>query len=336
MGLIRQTETATGGLTGGYAFDMTDIAAEAARMIEAARSEADRILESGRRERDELVSSAYDVGHQMGYQAGFAEGMQRGRAEGFEQTMSDLREGFSLLDASWNEALASFRELRGTMLEETRTDLVVLATEVAERVTKRYVELDENVASAQLREAIGLVLDRTKLVIEVNPADESACRAVLPKLMAEVQPDDHARLVTNSELRRGSVVIRTPKGFVDASIDTQVRRVVQALLRDRQRLIDEMDHSDAEPIATTDETECAAQVDFDALQSESRRVLGRPDANDEEDPPGTAERSEATEPDGAGDADGDAGAGAGADGDSGVPGDAESAGDEGSDEGDGA
>ncbi len=267
MGLIRQAPHT--GVSAGAVLDLADVAQEAARIVASAKLEAERILQEANAERDALVSNAYDIGHQMGFQKGFEEGKDRGHAEGFEQTMNELREGFSLLDASWNEALASFRDLRATMLEEAQTDLVVLATEVAERVTKRYVELDENVAAAQLREAIGLVLDRTKLAIEVHPEDEQACREVLPKLMAEVHPDDHARLITSSELRRGSVVIRTPRGFIDASIDTQVRRIVQALLRDRQRLIDEVENQDIEAFASFNGAGGAQQYDMSELTAES-------------------------------------------------------------------
>jgi flagellar assembly protein FliH len=264
MGLIRQAD-ADLSAKDAYVLDFADVTDEAKRIVEHARSQAEQVLLDAKAERDELVSSAYNVGHQMGYEQGLSEGRKKGHTEAFDQTMNELREGFSLLDASWNEALASFHELRETMLEEARTDLVVLATEVAERVTKRYVELDEGCAAAQLREAIDLVLDRTKLVIEVNPADEEACREVLPKLMTEVSPEQHAKLVGNAELRRGSVIIRTPKGHIDASIDTQVRRIVHSLLRDRQRLIDEVDNEGIEPFAVFNGAEGAQQYDISAL-----------------------------------------------------------------------
>lgn len=228
MPVIRHHNPATS--RSALVLDLGDLKRQAEAVADAMRAQADDIIAKAQAERERLLSGAAEegraAGHAQGLAAGLAEGREAGRAEALEQTRT-------LVDAlamAWSGSLAAFEKLRDGLLCESRADLVRLSVAIAERVTKRTIDADPRVVEGQLEAALRFVTGPTRLVIRVHPEDLASAESVLPELIRRLGESCHTRIVAEGGLARGSVVVDTDKGRVDASIDGQLDRLVEALL----------------------------------------------------------------------------------------------------------
>lgn len=213
--------------------DLGDLRRHGEEVVARARAEAAAIIEEARAERARLVQGGREEGFAEGRAAGEAQGLEEGRAEGRRRALTEMSARLGALDAAWSAALAKFEAERAEVLAAARESVIVLAAEIASRVTKRTIELDPAVVRDQLEAALGLTLRATRLVIRVNPEDRAIAAQALPELLKTLAGAAHAELAEDASLDRGSCVIRTDHGEVDASIGTQLDRMAGALLPDR-------------------------------------------------------------------------------------------------------
>jgi len=214
-----------------YVMNLSDLEKRGRSVIEAANSEAERIIRQAREERDRLISSAEKTGQEQGYTEGFAKGLQEGTSKGVEEARASTARQIADLEAAWSEQLALFEQTRSQMLEQARVQVVELAAQIAERVIRRSVELDPSLVLNELESVISSITESTRFVISVNPDDAELIGQELPAMIERFAQCEHAQIVTDPGLERGSCIARTPGGgVIDASIQTQLDRIINALL----------------------------------------------------------------------------------------------------------
>lgn len=239
MALIRRADAAQMARQA-VVLDLGDLQAQGRALIQAAQREAARILSEARQERVSLYEGALQEGRAEGHAEGYAAGQRRGIEEGHAAALAERRADLDRLAGAWGEALVSFVGAREHVLASAQRDVLRLVAMIAGRVIKRAVELNPGVVKDQIAAAIGLVLRPTRLVIAVSPGDASMAREAVPALMARWAPSpagEHAEVVEDPSLGPGSCVVRlgdmelgVPGGVVDASIGTQLERMVEAML----------------------------------------------------------------------------------------------------------
>lgn len=210
--------------------DLGDLRRQAEELERRTRERTGEIIEQGRAERARLLAGAEEQGHAAGHEKGFAQGLEEGRARGQTEATASLRAEGESVQRAWEAALGEFLAQRDEMLTQARTDVLLLALMIARRVVRRVVDVDPRVVEEQLAAALSLTTRPTSLVIEVHPDDAALAGEILPELIKRFGVGDHASLATSSTIGRGSVVIRTRGGEVDASIDTQLQRIVEAIV----------------------------------------------------------------------------------------------------------
>lgn len=213
--------------------DLGDLARQGERIKQHAQDRADEVIEEAHKERERILAGAETKGHDKGYEEGFEQGKAEGTIEGREKAQQEAKEAIDIVQARWTNAIDDFEARREQMLLEARREIVALAGIVARRVTKRVVELDSGVVSAQMQAALERVSAPTRLEIAINPADEAVARETLPALVDRLSNVTHAALVVDPALAAGSCVVRTSGGGeIEASIDAQIDRVLSVLLPD--------------------------------------------------------------------------------------------------------
>lgn len=211
--------------------DLGDMERRGELLRTAAREEAARVLADAQAERERLVEGARRDGYASGLAAGRAEGIAQGAEIGRQEAAREHAAAIEKLLASWSNALAWFEQERERMLLEARQDVLELALVLAERVTRRTIELDREVASAQLEDVLRAVARPTGLEIAVHPMDLVLVERTLGSLSSELEAAAHARVVVDNAMERGSCIARCAGGArVDASIRTQLERALEAVL----------------------------------------------------------------------------------------------------------
>jgi flagellar biosynthesis/type III secretory pathway protein FliH len=238
MALIRQAEFARVA-PNAITLDLGDLARQGEKLRQRARDEAERLVADGQAERAKLIEGAQERGYSQGLAEGLAQGLTQGRAEGKAQALAELRPRLDTLASSWSEALARFEGARETMLLEARREVLDLALLIAEKIVKRAIEAAPDLVIEQVASALAQVTSPSALTLSIHPEDEPLVREALPALASRFPAAQHAELRTDPALARGSCVLRTrgreasahaASGSVDASIQTQMARIVEALV----------------------------------------------------------------------------------------------------------
>lgn len=225
--------------------DLGDLQRQGTALVAQATRQAETILAQARAERERIVAGAAEQGHADGFVAGRAAGHQAGLEAGRAAALTEFKDRLSKLEAGWSAGLTEFGNHRDSLLRAAQQDVLRLAVRIAERVTKRVVKLDPQVAAAQLEALLAVIVRPTRLVIRIHPSDRGVIEAAMPRLMTIFAAARHIELVEDPTLSPGSCIaaMRSTEasdangggdqglgGQIDASIETQLDRIVDALL----------------------------------------------------------------------------------------------------------
>lgn len=210
--------------------DLGDLRARADAMCADARATAQQTVTEAQEERERLIATAAEEGFAKGQREGYEKGEKDGRDAGHTEALKQTAQALDQVRQQHQAALQEFERQRESMLADARRDVLVLAAELARRVTLRAVELDESVVERQLERVLALAIEPTRVVVRVHPEDRSLIKESMPKLLDRYAASAHARVEEDDTLERGSCILRTERGEIDASITTMLDEIVDAVL----------------------------------------------------------------------------------------------------------
>jgi flagellar biosynthesis/type III secretory pathway protein FliH len=179
-----------------------------------ARAEAAALLAEARREATALV-------------AGAASAREEARRQGFE-------EGRAQAVAETAAALAAVRAEASRALEAAIPVAVPLASKMAERIVGRAVALDPEVMAEIAAAALAACRPGGALVrFRLHPDDLAAVAGRREALARRVPASATLDFVADESVGRHGCVIETPRGRVDARLETQLAALERALVGGR-------------------------------------------------------------------------------------------------------
>ncbi len=229
MPLIKNANSA-GLIKSAVVLDLGDLDRQAKRIVEQAREQAKTIRDEAKQKADALVAGADAKGYEQGMQRGLTEGKELGRREGREELLDELRPQLEQLIQSWADALNQWDAQRGEMLLSAREDVLAFAVAMAEKIVFRTIEADDSIIEDQLAESLALLSKPSNVAIRINPQDRDLVEEVLPELLRATTDCRHATITDDPTMTRGGCIVRTIGGEVDATIETQLDRIVEAIL----------------------------------------------------------------------------------------------------------
>lgn len=210
--------------------DLGDLRQQAEKLRAQARAEADRILEQARAEAEMLTAEAAQKGHDAGYQQGYDEGLAAGRKQGHAEALQKTREQLNQLQQAWVDAAQQWDSERRTMLLDARQSVLELAIAIAERICKRAPRVDRSLVVDQVAAALEQITRPADVQVRIHPDDRPLLSEALPELIKAGDTCEHVHLVDDSQIEPGGCKVTYGKGTIDATLATQLDRIVQALL----------------------------------------------------------------------------------------------------------
>lgn len=159
-------------------------------------------------EAEAIRAAARAAGHADGLEAGLAEG--RGQVEA---AVAALTAAAAAIDSTRAEAAAALER-----------DAVELALALAEKVVAGALAVEPERVLDVVRGALRRMGERRQVTVLVHPGDLDAVRAAAPALAAELGGIEHCEVQAERRLARGSAIVRTDEGQVDASVEAQLTR----------------------------------------------------------------------------------------------------------------
>lgn len=219
--------------------DLGDLQEQGEEMLRSAKAEAAAIIAHARAERQRILAGAETEGFNQGLLRGHEQGQTKGREEALAAALIDHSAQLKQVEDSWLQALGEFSAVREDLVQGALRDVLRLAVTMAERITKRAIEVDPAIVNDQLAAVLAVVVRPTELVIRINPADRPLVEAALPRLLAAMPAIKHAQLTDDPLIDRGGCIARTRAGAqshdagggeIDARIEVQLDRIIQTLL----------------------------------------------------------------------------------------------------------
>lgn len=217
-------------------YNIPDLKAMAAKILRRANEVAQQTIATAKQSVAEQEKAAHAEGEKRGYADGVKRGEMEGRAAGEKAARQEFAEHTGTLVQALSAALEGMNQRKLSLQAEAEADLLRLAMEIARRVVRREVQLDENFILPIVREAIALTNNRSDLLIWVNPADYAAVERELPGLEAVFSDLGRAELREDAKIERGGVRVLNREGEVDMRLHQQLSALERALVGDTQGL----------------------------------------------------------------------------------------------------
>lgn len=214
-------------------FSMKDIEQQARAILLRAQQQAEQLITEAQVTAADLKDKAVAEGIIDGRKEGLAKGTEEGKKLGQQQALNEHKQQLTQLINSLTTASKELNTSRKQLEATATTDVVKLAVAIARRVTKRYGELDPNVLTANVSEAMKLVVQSTDIRIAVHPAQRDTLTKALPQLKLVWPALEHVSLTEDPKITKGGCRISAGQGHVDADLDTQVDRIASELLPTR-------------------------------------------------------------------------------------------------------
>ncbi|UCD76365.1 MAG: hypothetical protein JSV91_05455 [Phycisphaerales bacterium] len=228
--------------------DLGDLQREADRILERAQQEAQTILGEAEARAAKIDAAAGEKGYAEGHARGLQEGRDQGRQEGRTEVIEQLKPQAEQIASGWADALERWDTDRKEMFLAARGDVLRFAAAMAEKIIFSVIKTDSTVIERQLAEALSLISRPTSVLIAINPEDRPVAEAILGTLLDKIGRCEQGELVEDASVTRGGCLITTAGGSIDATIETQVRRIVEALMPAAEPpLPPEAPEQDAEP-----------------------------------------------------------------------------------------
>lgn len=188
--------------------------------IERFRREQEESSPEGRRRREleERHQRELQQTHASAYQQGEAAGLQKGLVKS-QQLENEMR-----------QAVIALVNYQKAVYEQARQQTFELAFTLADKITTARGESEQQTVIDTINRCIAEFLDKSRLVIRVNPAQADFVKQQLSAVAA--LNDSTARVTVESDNRvgPGGCIVETDSGSADARFETQLEILKTRLL----------------------------------------------------------------------------------------------------------
>lgn len=178
-------------------------------MIAMAEAEAGAIVAEAELAREQMLGEGY----RQGYEAGLADAVQQ-----LSGAIAAVRAAGDALDAQLE-----------VMPERLAQEVAALGLEVAARLVRAELAARPERVVDVVRGAIRKATDREVLIARVNPDDLGMMRMAADELMLQMGGIRRLDVIEDPRVHSGGCVLETPSGDVDATMESQLRRILEAL-----------------------------------------------------------------------------------------------------------
>ncbi len=150
---------------------------------------------------------------------------ERGLADGRRQSDAQRQQDLALL----TEAVRKFDAARSVLQQTVDDEIIELALQIVAKILHESAESRREQIVSQVKAALGAVQESDAVVIQVHPADAAVLEAVRSELTERQNSTLKLTIEPVTSLQRGSCLLHTTTRLVDASLDTQLLRLGDAL-----------------------------------------------------------------------------------------------------------
>ncbi len=174
----------------------------------------------------EQARAEIEEARQQGHEAGVSEGLEKGKEEAIEE----LREEYDHKVEEVRKLLSSIAVSTKDYYLEVEKNLVRFAIRIARRVVGDAADNHEGVATRIAAAALRQASERSVVTLLCHPEDEAELTAAEMDLKAVSEGIREIDVRISQRVSRGSVILETNGGSIDATIETMISQIHAGLL----------------------------------------------------------------------------------------------------------
>jgi flagellar assembly protein FliH len=177
----------------------------------------------------EGFSRGYATGHEEGLKDGTRDGFQVGLREGLNEGMTQATSEIEQKLQEIHELLDAINEERQQALDNREKELLDIVFAIARKVVRTQTEIDTDAVRNAILEAVGHAAEQSRLVVWIHPEDERLVESLRSDFHQRFAQPSAVRMQTDPSLHRGGCRVETIHGRIDATVETQMGKIREAL-----------------------------------------------------------------------------------------------------------
>ncbi|HVN80272.1 MAG TPA: FliH/SctL family protein [Terriglobia bacterium] len=177
-------------------------------LVDSVQEQAEALLRKAQLQAAEIEKEAYE--------RGFNEGQKAGKEVGEKMVEASLKQYALTLEELGN--------LRTQVLSASEREVVRLALEIARKVVKREVTIDEDIILALVKVAMKRLGEESVMTVRLNPRDVQSILRLRNGAGGSVL-SEAIQLVEDPLISRGGCLIETESGIIDGRVEEQFREI---------------------------------------------------------------------------------------------------------------
>jgi flagellar assembly protein FliH len=153
-----------------------------------------------------------------------SEAEAQGREAGFAAGLETAREEAAIARQALEAAARAVEATREAALERIEVEAAELALALAGKILSAALDVRPELVVEVTRSALRRVVERDRLVVEVNPEDFELLRGEIDSIASSLGGFHGLEVVAERRVARGGCLLRTTEGEIDAGIDEQLAR----------------------------------------------------------------------------------------------------------------
>ena len=147
---------------------------------------------------------------------------KEGYKAGLEQAENDIN--------ALREKLADFISAKKEVFEYIAPDILEISVDIARKIIKKEVEQDPQVILDSIVEVMhNISKEESRIIIKLNPLQVDLVKSELPAYISSMGIEAKINVVADDSIEEGGCILNTNNGIVDASLDTQLEIIKEAL-----------------------------------------------------------------------------------------------------------
>ena len=179
------------------------------------------------------VTALLEEAHQEGFERGYTKAKQED-AQAFAAQLEEYKtyqlEPQIVLMARVLESITNEWKSVQVKIEEA---VISLSLTVASKLLKKELNEDSNIVLHQVREGLRHISGVERLKLQLNPLDEAVVRKNKALLVAASDSVKDINIEVNEKITRGGCILESETGNVDATLETQFKKISELLMEDR-------------------------------------------------------------------------------------------------------
>lgn len=146
--------------------------------------------------------------------------------DGYQAGLEMAKEDILML----KDSIEEFYGAKQQVYDSIAPDILEISIDIAKKIIKKEIKENPDIILDNIKEILsGLSKEESKIILKVNPMQTEMLRQEVPQAVTAAGLEAKVVIMPDENIMEGSCILTTTNGIIDATIETQISIVSEAL-----------------------------------------------------------------------------------------------------------